>query len=172
MKQRREWKGKTGYWHLYRRGINRMWYLACGWLKILVFGKQKNLSESGFFLYLLFSILQASKWGVPGPGELMALLICIFQQALLHCSRLWWGGWCVPTGRIHGSFQGHSAPTNWCRPRLPKQLRLTHLFPSVSSWTWTALRPLCISQLRASQRGPTPLTCKGLALLPNNWLNG
>lgn len=54
------------------------------------------------FLFVIFVTLQAGKWGVPGPGQLMALLICLFQQALLYCSGLWWGSWCFPTGnRLH-----------------------------------------------------------------------
>lgn len=52
----------------------------------------------------------------------------------------------------------------WC------PLTLIFFFPS--SWTWTALRRSCISQLKESQRELTPSTCKGLALLRSSWPSG
>lgn len=46
------------------------------------------------------------------------------------------------------------------------------LFAFLSSWTWTALQPLCISQRRGSQRELIHLTCKESDLLRNSWLSG
>lgn len=46
------------------------------------------------------------------------------------------------------------------------------IFSFLSSWTWTALQPSCISQRRESQRELIHLTCKESDLLQNSWLSG
>lgn len=63
---------------------------AMVWQRLYAFtNRMKYLPAFSFLLFFspgmcVFAILQAGERGVPGPGKLMALLLCLLQQALLY----------------------------------------------------------------------------------------